>query len=143
MDTSVLERNSVIAALRARRQRKAVRRGMHSSVLLAGLLLCSHVSCSGGTVLSRVIPASDNTLAYPSWTLQFVDSQELIGSDGRGVNGFDGNTGTIWHTQYLNGAPTPPHEIQIQLGGPATLNGFVYVPRQDGSRVAKRGRLAR
>ncbi len=143
MDTSVLERNSVIAALRARRQRKAVRRGMHSSVLLAGLLFCMQMSCSGGAntsegfaptpVLSRVIPASDNTLAYPSWTLQFVDSQELIGSDGRGVNGFDGNTGTIWHTQYLNGAPTPPHEIQIQLGGPATLNGFVYVPRQDGS----------
>ena len=62
-----------------------------------------------------------------------MDSQELIGSDGRGVNGFDGNTGTIWHTQYLNGAPAPPHEIQINLGSSANLNGFVYVPRQDGS----------
>ncbi len=54
-------------------------------------------------------------------------------SDGRGVNGFDGNTGTIWHTQWVNGAPPPPHEIQINLGSSATLNGFVYVPRQDGS----------
>ena len=49
------------------------------------------------------------------------------------VNGFDGNTGTIWHTQWVNGAPPPPHEIQINLGSSANLNGFVYVPRQDGS----------
>jgi lysophospholipase L1-like esterase len=39
----------------------------------------------------------------------------------------------MWHTQWVNGAPPPPHEIQIKLGGPATLTGFVYVPRQDGS----------
>jgi hypothetical protein len=80
-----------------------------------------------------VIPANDTTLTYPSWTLQFVDSQELVGGDGRGVNGFDGDTGTLWHTQWVKAAPPPPHEIQIQLGGPAILNGFVYVPWQDGS----------
>ncbi len=59
----------MIAALRARRQRKAVRRSIRCSVLLAGLLLCMQISCSGGAsnsegfaptpVLSRVIPASD------------------------------------------------------------------------------------
>ena len=64
----------MIAALRARRQRKAVRRSMRCSVLLAGLLFCMQMSCSGGAntsegfaptpVLSHVIPASDDTLAY-------------------------------------------------------------------------------
>ena len=49
------------------------------------------------------------------------------------MNGFDGNTGTIWHTQWVNAAPPPPHEIQINLGSSANLNGFVYVPRQDSS----------
>jgi lysophospholipase L1-like esterase len=82
------------------------------------------------TPASDVISVSGDTLAYPSWTLKFVDSQEL---DGQGVKGFDGDTGTMWHTQWRNGSPPPPHEIQIKLGGPATLNGFVYVPRQDGS----------
>jgi lysophospholipase L1-like esterase len=40
----------------------------------------------------------------------------------------------MWHTQWVRAAPPSPHEIQIQLGGSATLNGFVYVPRQDGSQ---------
>ena len=73
------------------------------------------------------------TIPNTSWTLQFVDSEELVAGDGRGVNGFDGVTETIWHTQFLNGSPPPPHEIQINLGSFANLNGFVYVPRQDGS----------
>jgi lysophospholipase L1-like esterase len=85
------------------------------------------------TPASAVITVNGSTLSNTSWSLQFVDSEELVGSDGRGVNGFDGNTGTIWHTQWLNGAPPPPHEIQINLGRSANLNGFVYVPRQDRS----------
>jgi hypothetical protein len=62
--------------------------------------------------------------------LKFVDS-EAAGLGG--VNAFDGNMATIWHTQYVGSAPPPPHEIQIKLGSSANLNGFVYVPRQDGS----------
>jgi lysophospholipase L1-like esterase len=93
------------------------------------------VQASSGNipVPDGVITVSGDTLANTSWSLQFVDSQELTGSDGRGVNGFDGNTGTMWHTQWLSNAPPPPHEIQINLGRSANLNGFVYVPRQDGS----------
>ena len=72
------------------------------------------------------------TVPITNWKLKFVDSEERVGSDGRGVNSFDGATGTIWLTQWLNGSPPPPHEIQIDLGSSATLNGFVYVPRQDG-----------
>ena len=66
-----------------------------------------------------------------SWSLWIANNLSV--RDGRGVNGFDGATETLWHTQFLNGSPPPPHEIQINLGSSANLNGFVYVPRQDGS----------
>ena len=96
-------------------------------------------ACSGAVPTCTVVINANQTVTATftvpntNWKLKFVDSEETVGSDGRGVNGFDGNTGTIWHTQWVNAAPPPPHEIQINLGSSANLNGFVYVPRQDSS----------
>ena len=96
-------------------------------------------ACSGAVPTCTVVIIANQTVTATftvpntNWKLKFVDSEETVAGDGRGVNGFDGATGTIWHTQYLNGLPPPPHEIQIDLGSIANLNGFVYVPRQDGS----------
>jgi hypothetical protein len=64
--------------------------------------------------------------------LAYADSQETIGEDGRAVNAFDGNTSTIWHTQWLGANPPPPHEIQIDLGQTYAIDGLRYLPRQDG-----------
>jgi len=94
-------------------------------------------ACSGAvptcTVLINANQTVTATFTIPNtnWTLQFVDSEEPL-AFGAAVRGFDGVTETIWHTQFLNGSPPPPHEIQINLGSSANLNGFVYVPRQDG-----------
>ena len=96
-------------------------------------------ACSGAVPTCTVVIISDQTVTASytvpktNWKLKFVDSQETDAWDGRGVNGFDGATGTIWHTQFLTRLTLPPHEIQIDLGSSATLNGFVYVPRKDGS----------
>ncbi len=62
-----------------------------------------------------------------------VDSEEKSGEDGRGANAEDGDTNTIWHTQWEDTSPQHPHEIIIKLSEPATIKGFSYVPRQDGS----------
>src|SRR5690349_23469759 len=105
----------MIVTSRPRSQKRAVRRGIGYIgyyVMLAGLLLCTQVSCGGNTSDAEGIPSTGGTAAIlpqTGWSLKFVDSQELVGSDGRGVNGFDGNTGTIWHTQWLNSQPPPPH----------------------------------
>ncbi len=77
-------------------------------------------------------PNATAPLAQSQWTLRFVDSQETVGENGAAVNAFDGNPATIWHTQWLGGAPAPPHEIQIDLGATYSVNGFKYLPRQDG-----------
>ena len=49
------------------------------------------------------------------------------------TNVFDGNVGTIWHTEWVAELPLPPHEIQIDLGDSYAIDGFRYLPRQDGS----------
>ena len=95
-------------------------------------------ACSGAVPTCTVVINANQTIKATftipntNWTLQFVDSEEPL-AFGAAVRGFDGVTETIWHTQFLNGSPPPPHEIQINLGSSANLNGFVYVPRQDGS----------
>ena len=60
-----------------------------------------------------------------------VDSEETAGEDGKGANAVDGDTATIWHTQWQDNSPPCPHEIIIELAPPATIKGFTYLPRQD------------
>ena len=72
-------------------------------------------------------------LPQARWRLRYVDSEETRSSDGKAVNAFDGRTSTIWHSRYSPRRDRLPHEIQIDLGERASLSGFQYVPRQDGS----------
>jgi hypothetical protein len=72
-------------------------------------------------------------ISQDNWSLQYVDSEELSGEDGAATNAFDTNTGTIWHTEWESSSPTHPHEIQINLGEEYSVDGFRYLPRQDGN----------
>ena len=80
------------------------------------------------TVLDR----NGTPLDQSNWTLQSVDSEELVGENGAAVNAFDGNPGTFWHTQWSSGSSSHPHEIIIDLGEQQAVSGFEYLPRQDG-----------
>ena len=74
----------------------------------------------------RVIPQTN-------WTLVFVDSQEMAGTNYAATNSFDGDVNTFWHTEWFNSRPFPPHEIQINIGAVYNVSGFLYLPRQDGN----------
>jgi hypothetical protein len=65
-------------------------------------------------------------------TLKVVkaDSEETAGEDGKAANAVDGNSETIWHTQWQDNAPSCPHEIIIQLTPPSKIKGITYFPRQ-------------
>ena len=78
---------------------------------------------------------SDDQTLIPQtgWSLISADSQETSAENGKATNAFDGSTSTFWHTQYTGGETPYPHEIQIDLGATYGLDGFRYVPRQDGS----------
>ena len=66
------------------------------------------------------------------WTLKSVDSEETSSLDGAATNAFDGDVSTFWHTQLQGSNPRPPHRIDIDLGAVHDLDGFRYLPRQDG-----------
>jgi lysophospholipase L1-like esterase len=64
------------------------------------------------------------------WSVRFVDSEEINGGNYRASNAIDGNPNTTWTTQWFNGGPPPPHEIQIDLGSSNSIAGFRYLPYQ-------------
>jgi len=72
-------------------------------------------------------------ISQTGWSLVSVDSQETSCYNGAATNAFDGNSGTLWHTQFCSSAPPTPHQISINLGASYTLTAFQYLPRQDGS----------
>ena len=40
---------------------------------------------------------------------------------------------TIWHTEFVGATPGYPHELVVDLGTSAQVEGLLYVPRQDSS----------
>lgn len=78
-------------------------------------------------------------VSEPSWSLQYVDSEELVGENGAAVNAFDGNVNTMWVTQWYGTSSSQPHEIQINLGEVKNIGGFKYLPRQDGNENGRIG----
>jgi hypothetical protein len=82
---------------------------------------------------------SSNLVPKTNWKLAFVDSQETQCENGAAVNSFDASAATIWHTQYCTSVAQLPHEIQIDMGTAYIINGFRYLPRQDGGRNGRIG----
>lgn len=64
------------------------------------------------------------------WVIS-ADSQELQGENGAAGNVADGNSATIWHTQWQAANPVHPHWLVVDLGDNYTLSAFRYLPRQD------------
>ncbi len=67
------------------------------------------------------------------WTVLYADSQETAGEDGKAENAFDGDAGTIWHTEWYYQKPGQPHEIQIDMGKEYLVSKVKYLPRQSSS----------
>jgi hypothetical protein len=78
------------------------------------------------------IPTFANDIPKDNWVLWAVDSEEVLAEDGGAANVFDGNPFTIWHTEWSQTAPPPPHDIELYLGGSYLIDAFRYLPRQDG-----------
>ena len=77
-------------------------------------------------------PTENPGIPYTDWNLTYVDSEETNAENGTAINSFDGNAFTFWHTEWAINHPPPPHEIDVNLGGTYLINGFRYLPRQDG-----------
>lgn len=75
---------------------------------------------------------NEEIISQDEWTLHYVNSEETQGENGAAINSFDGNDNTMWHTEWSQSTPSHPHEIQINLNGNYLVDGFKYLPRQDG-----------
>jgi PKD repeat protein len=98
-------------------------------------LTATNASGSNSLTKTNYITVSSNCSAYlprTGWTIKSFDSQETSGEDGAATNVLDGNTATIWHTQWAAASnPGYPHEIQIDMKSNYSVTGLAYLPRQD------------
>lgn len=89
------------------------------------------------TVKKSSLPENPKLLARTGWKLIHVDSEDAI--DNPASFAIDGDPATFWHTLWKSGATPPPHEIRIDIGAVRSLEGFRYLPRQDGFFVGNIG----
>ncbi len=68
----------------------------------------------------------ESRLPRTEWKVLAVDSVE---PESPAANVLDGDTDTIWHTAWRTDRPSPPHEIQLDLGAPRTFEGLLAQPR--------------
>jgi YVTN family beta-propeller protein len=80
----------------------------------------------------NLLDENGNALPRAGWVAS-ADSVELVGENGAATNALDGNTTTIWHTQWQAASPPHPHWFAVDMGGTARLGGFRYLPRQGGT----------
>ena len=87
----------------------------------------------GAYEYTGIVPDCTGLCVIPQENLSviYVDSEETIKEDGRGVNAIDGNPNTYWHTEWFQSKPPFPHEIQIDLGQVYNLGAFRHLPRQN------------
>src|SRR5207245_96032 len=97
------------------------------------------LTCTGaGGTASASTTVSINTsvgslIPQQQMRIVSVDSQELVGENGAATNAIDGNPATFWHTEWFQQTAPLPHTLVLDLGGQYQVDGFRYVPRQDGN----------
>ena len=87
--------------------------------------------------ISHLVPTSTTTPALPlvpntGWQLVSASSQETVGEDGQALYAFDGNPATYWHSQWSGSMAPPAASLMLDLGTSQSIQGFRYLPRQDG-----------
>ncbi len=75
---------------------------------------------------------SNQYISKLDWKIVSVSSEETQKEQRQAVNAIDGDLNTFWHSNYSDGAKHP-HELIIDMGKFYDVNGFAYVPRQDGN----------
>lgn len=101
----------------------------------------SHIE-QGGTSPPPVDPPPSAGVEIPTagWTVKYASSQESEDEDGSANNAIDGNPATYWISRWLTNPALPPHDLQIDTGKAQSIQGFRYLPRQDGYDIGNIGR---
>ncbi len=76
---------------------------------------------------------ANTTLPRANWSIKYVNSEEVNQANRVAENVLDGNTSTIWQTQFTDVGR--PHEIQLDLGSAYRLDAFRYLPPGGTGRI--------
>lgn len=115
------EVNTYLAPLTRQAAREAARDyGVGLIEIPAGT---SFVEAVGDVVL-------DPRVEKQGWHLVSADSEET--DEGPAAAAIDGNPDTYWHTRYDPTVAKYPHTLTVDMGKTENLEGFRYLPRQDG-----------
>jgi hypothetical protein len=85
--------------------------------------------------ITVALVANDGVVPFAQTSLVFADPVETLGEDGAGSHAIDGFVtpgSPLWHTQYTPTSVPYPHTLILNLGASYPVNGFRYLPRQDG-----------
>src|SRR5262245_39959710 len=85
------------------------------------------------SAFSNEVSVTPGAIPQQQMRVVSVDSQELIGENGAATNAIDSNPATFWHTAWAQQTAPLPHTLVLDLGGQYQVDGFRYLPRQDGS----------
>lgn len=72
--------------------------------------------------------ANLSIIPQSNYILHYADSEQP--GYGEATNAFDGDTETIWHTNFDDASYPLPHEIQIDLGASYKIGGLRYLPNR-------------
>src|SRR5215471_8283699 len=84
------------------------------------------------SAFSNEVSVTPGTIPQQQMQVVSVDSQELVGENGAATNAIDGNPATFWHTEWFQQTTPLPHTLVLDLGASYQVDGFRYLPRQDG-----------
>src|SRR5215813_10870107 len=84
------------------------------------------------SAFSNEVSVIPGTIPQQQMRVVSVDSEEVVGENGAATNAIDGNPATYWHTEWSQQTPPLPHTLVLDLGSQYQIDGFRYLPRQDG-----------
>ncbi|KAI9889961.1 MAG: hypothetical protein M1814_004579 [Vezdaea aestivalis] len=84
----------------------------------------------------RAADIQGSQISRNGWTVS-TDSYQPVNEPEKTL---DGNTITIWHSRYSPSNAALPHTITFDMKSSYNVNGFTYLPRQDGNRNGNIGR---
>jgi galactose oxidase len=87
----------------------------------------------------NLLGGTDPALPRTGWTAA-ADSQETKEEDGKAQNVLDGDTNSIWHTEWSDDEPALPHTLTVDMQKTYQVSGLSYLPRP---AVSPNGRIGK
>lgn len=100
-------------------------------IKIIGRTACNGSNYAGAAEIRAYGSLNTNAPEIPktNWSIKSVDSEQ---TGNPATNLIDGNTTTMWHTQYTPVLAVYPHEVQLDLGATYAISKFRYLPRTSG-----------